>query len=305
MGKCLSDTPSTNIVQQNQKNTKINESIPLISTVKKEDHQMVLMLLIDSVPKQIQQVTISKTATVADLKQLVSKTTNIRLNNFKLSIQSLQKPLQKNNLYLLDYGIMNDSWILVQSAVVHESITLHAGFRKIPFQYLSLINYNTIDYNARKVRNHFEHNMAAYNGKIIEMYRIEKNKEFNINKFNHILNTKKSKQFRWLYHGTAFKHLDNIIRNGFDYRCNKRSAYGTGTYFAGDPKTSSQYCQRYDNKNAFYCMFACRTFIGESVKGNNGKSWKKSDGTQYDSFVDNVKNPNIYAIKEYYQSIPE
>lgn len=58
------------------------------------------------------------------------------------------------------------------------------------------------------------------------------------------------------FHGTKYECVSNICSIGFKKEYNTVSAYGTGTYFARDAKTSFSYMKSKDGLGVSYMIYA-------------------------------------------------
>eukprot|EP01084_Bolivina_argentea_P282886 484348_1 len=109
-----------------------------------------------------------------------------------------------------------------------------------------------------------------------------------------------------LYHGTSTDVMIKIVIEGFRKEFNTTAQYGNGTYFARDARYSDGYAKT-DN-NGMRKMFQCKVLAGQSAQGDrkyNLKNWpKKSNGLIFDSLVDNIVNPEVFAIHENVRAYP-
>eukprot|EP01084_Bolivina_argentea_P185481 319854_1 len=100
--------------------------------------------------------------------------------------------------------------------------------------------------------------------------------------------------------------LNKILKNGFDRSYNKVGKYGKGSYFAVESQYSVKhnYCGK-DINNVYFILF-CRVFIGHFTKGKQDMKTIpiKPNGEEYDSLVDNVKNPKIFVSWRDWYAIP-
>ena len=110
-----------------------------------------------------------------------------------------------------------------------------------------------------------------------------------------------------VYIGTTFENVSKIINTGFNRDYNITSVYGKGTYFSNQAKIAAQYCTTYDDRNV-YAMLACRVYVGDSTVGSyymkKSELYKEDKVTQYDSLVNNTKNPSIFVINRDYHAVP-
>ena len=124
-----------------------------------------------------------------------------------------------------------------------------------------------------------------------------------------------------LFHGTSSSVVENILRQGFDFRLAGKhgSAHGSGVNFARDSSYSLGYVNRdhrnnnsgNGNGNGNICMFLARVFVGRSAKSiANARRPPPIDprdpaGELYDSTVNSVSNPSIHVIYDNAQAYPE
>lgn len=97
-------------------------------------------------------------------------------------------------------------------------------------------------------------------------------------------------QEKRLFHGTSYKNIDSIARNGFQTAYNARSAFGKGTYFATDASYSREYTNL-DQEHISY-MFLCDVLVGNCVYVSGGRA---IDTKIYDNGVNNLEDPTIYV----------
>lgn len=71
-----------------------------------------------------------------------------------------------------------------------------------------------------------------------------------------------------LFHGTTEDAKCEIIKNGFDPKKNKNSAYGKGTYFHKEAMYSKDYCKPNNSIMTLSFMFICNVLIGKSKIGS-------------------------------------
>ena len=115
---------------------------------------------------------------------------------------------------------------------------------------------------------------------------------------------------RVLFHGTSFANIAKIVNNGFNRDFNRHHLYGKGTYFSSLASESAKYCSNDDEEDENkFVMLVCKVIIGEYTLGSpqmDGASipYKADKKTQYESCVNNVKNPTIFVINRDYHAIP-
>ncbi|XP_041364219.1 protein mono-ADP-ribosyltransferase PARP12-like, partial [Gigantopelta aegis] len=113
---------------------------------------------------------------------------------------------------------------------------------------------------------------------------------------------------RQLFHGTHVDNIEAICHQGFDFRfCGKAvgTLHGKGSYFSTEAGYSDSYTVNCGK------MFIALTLVGDFSKGNQSfvrpppKIDSEPHGDLFDSCVDNVKNPKIFAIFDLYQVYPQ
>ncbi len=104
-----------------------------------------------------------------------------------------------------------------------------------------------------------------------------------------------------LFHGTTEKAVNNIIAGGFDPEYNTVSAYGIGTYFSAEAKTSSTYAR--DKKEELQFMFLADVIDGlRTTTAAN----QKTDTEKYDLSVSSAAPlPHICCTPYRYGAIPK
>lgn len=93
-----------------------------------------------------------------------------------------------------------------------------------------------------------------------------------------------------LFHGTTEDAARQIIFNHFDPVYKKVCAYGNGLYFSTRAEYSKSYSKMNRDQLAF--MFVCDIAVGKVAQGQSGKNIPKG----YDSFTDNIRNPDMYIV---------
>ena len=148
-----------------------------------------------------------------------------------------------------------------------------------------------------------------YDFKIKYVFKIEKNHQQNMNIYDAVLNTKNNKgKEDILFHGTSFDNIKKIMNAGFNRDYNIKSLYGKGTYFSNKSKIAAKYCNGIKAFGNIYAMLACKVYIGESTIGkanmNESELYMNDKVTQYDSLVNNLRNPAIFVINRDYHAVP-
>jgi len=105
-----------------------------------------------------------------------------------------------------------------------------------------------------------------------------------------------------VWHGTDINNIDDIVKNGFDFRLARESgALGSGIYFAASACTSLSYI-----KNG-YRMLLCRTVLGKTTQGHRNlrRPPEKSRGCLYDAVEGCLGTDAMFCIFDNHQSYPE
>ncbi|XP_033107607.1 protein mono-ADP-ribosyltransferase PARP11-like [Anneissia japonica] len=117
---------------------------------------------------------------------------------------------------------------------------------------------------------------------------------------------------RQLFHGTKEENVEDICRDGFDFRLSGTrhgAAYGQGAYFARKAKYSNDYAEA--NICNMKKMFVARALVGVYTLGTRDmrrppyKDLLDRTKGMYDTCVDNISNPNIFVIFDNHQVYPE
>ena len=122
-------------------------------------------------------------------------------------------------------------------------------------------------------------------------------------------NAHKELEIKWLFHGTTAKTVAKIIKQGFNRVFAGRNAtkYGKGAYFA----RKSAYAERYaePDKYGIRRMFLCRVAVGDWCMGKRDQLTPDSKPGKtnelFDSTVDDIVNPSIFAVYHDTQAYPE
>eukprot|EP00931_Biecheleriopsis_adriatica_P053250 TRINITY_DN31140_c0_g1_i1.p1 TRINITY_DN31140_c0_g1~~TRINITY_DN31140_c0_g1_i1.p1 ORF type:complete len:796 (+),score=114.36 TRINITY_DN31140_c0_g1_i1:82-2469(+) len=114
-----------------------------------------------------------------------------------------------------------------------------------------------------------------------------------------------------LWHGTSWACVSKILRHGFNRSFAGRhgTLLGVATYFSNDLAYSQRFCDRRSAGRATtQVVLLARVLVGKYCKG-----WNKcieppvrdvASGARYDSTVDDVDNPKIFAVFRDFQAIP-
>ena len=121
---------------------------------------------------------------------------------------------------------------------------------------------------------------------------------------------------KMLFYGTSENDvIASIYKTNLDFRFYEFGNYGRGIYFARDAK----YCNDYTIDSSKIIpppdtmrhMFYCRVIVGDYVKGSKNmkrppyRNEKDPDWGVFDSLVDSMMQPTIFAISEDYRYYPE
>jgi len=113
---------------------------------------------------------------------------------------------------------------------------------------------------------------------------------------------------RFLWHGTAWDSVANIVHNGFNraYAFGGRhgAKLGRGSYFAEDPNYALRFCGKGVVSRA---LFLAGVLPGKFTRGEDGliePPAMDASGLRFDSTVDNVTNPRVFCIFKDFQALP-
>lgn len=113
---------------------------------------------------------------------------------------------------------------------------------------------------------------------------------------------------KYLWHGSDYATTNLIIANGFDRSYSTVDAYGKGNYFARDSSYSAtgRYCP--EHSDGYKYILLCKVIVGDSVQVPSGCGEQtitlQSDGSEYDTHVDNSDDPAIYVTWRDYTAVP-
>lgn len=117
---------------------------------------------------------------------------------------------------------------------------------------------------------------------------------------------------RQLFHGTSHTNIRSICKENFDWRLYgdvTGNKYGEGAYFARDASFSHCYCN--DDEDGIRYVFIAKVLVGSYTKGEKNyrrpppKNPDDPDSDRYDSCVDRVDNPQVFAMFDVDQFYPE
>lgn len=106
-----------------------------------------------------------------------------------------------------------------------------------------------------------------------------------------------------LYHGTKADNIEEICEYNFDWRLsgsNKGTLLGYGVYFSKHAWKSDYFTTYKSSDKSVKYMFVAHVIVGKICVGN--KDYKRPpkysaySNEYYDSCVDNLNNPLVYAI---------
>ncbi|XP_065129429.1 protein mono-ADP-ribosyltransferase PARP12-like [Paramisgurnus dabryanus] len=109
---------------------------------------------------------------------------------------------------------------------------------------------------------------------------------------------------RLLFQATKFSLVDFVCQQNFDIEMSDTTVYGKGIYFSKD----AQSCHMKTDECGASLMFVCRVLLGHYTRGDSRyhrPPSKKTAGDQYDSCVDNLREPSVFVLFEKSQIYPE
>lgn len=116
---------------------------------------------------------------------------------------------------------------------------------------------------------------------------------------------------RLLWHGTQWSCVLQILRDGFNRSFAGRNGMrlGAATYFSTSLQYSQRFCDaRGAGKNGTKVAFVAQVLVGRYCKGSNTDVeppiQDAVSGERYDSTVDSVEQPTIFAIFRDFQALP-
>lgn len=116
---------------------------------------------------------------------------------------------------------------------------------------------------------------------------------------------------RDLWHGTSWAILAKILRHGFNRSFAGRhgTLLGVATYFSTDLSYSQRFCDRRGGgKDGTKAVLLSRVLVGRYCKGSPSDVeppiLDMCSGERYDSTVDNVDHPSIFAVFRDFQAVP-
>jgi len=116
---------------------------------------------------------------------------------------------------------------------------------------------------------------------------------------------------RDLWHGTSWATVPQILQHGFNRSLAGRhgTLLGAGTYFSADLAYSSRFCDRGGGgKDKTKIVLLARVIVGRYTKGAckdvEPPVYDIMTGERYDSTVDNVDAPTMFAVFRDFQALP-
>lgn len=118
-------------------------------------------------------------------------------------------------------------------------------------------------------------------------------------------------EWKWLYHGTSENLVSKVAQQGFNRSytgtTSGRAVWGKGCYFALNASYSMSTTYSTPNADGLQHIFACRVVVGEYCKGREGllAPPSRSGDINFDSTVDDVRQPQIFVTYNDAQAYPE
>ncbi|XP_016101155.1 uncharacterized protein [Sinocyclocheilus grahami] len=118
--------------------------------------------------------------------------------------------------------------------------------------------------------------------------------------------TNKQEKFgdRLLFHATESSLVEAACLRNVDFETSDTAAYGQGIYLSKD----ARYWIEREDGCATRLMFACRVLVGYYTRGAarfRHPPAKNTDGSLYDSCVDNPRDPSVFVVFDRCQIYPE
>lgn len=104
-----------------------------------------------------------------------------------------------------------------------------------------------------------------------------------------------------VYHGTKKQYIEPILQNNFRPDLGKTQAYGKGTYFAKNFGYSWSYSDGETKDDPMSYIFICTILPGKMCIGSSDRLCPLG----YNSQVDSITSPSIYAIPTAEQILPQ
>lgn len=114
-----------------------------------------------------------------------------------------------------------------------------------------------------------------------------------------------------LWHGTAWEAVPNIVQHGFNrsFAGKHGTKLGQATYFSTDLSYSNRFCDRGGGgRDGTKVAILAQVLVGDFCKGESSHVEpplkNPQTGERFDSTVDDVENPKIFAIFKDFQVMP-
>lgn len=114
---------------------------------------------------------------------------------------------------------------------------------------------------------------------------------------------------RDLWHGTSWSFVPKILKQGFNRSFAGRhgTLLGHATYFSSDPRCSLRFCDKGGGQHGTKALILSRVLVGRYCKGSPSDVEPpvcNDDGDRYDTTVDSMESPSIFAVFRDFQAIP-
>ncbi|XP_033127963.1 protein mono-ADP-ribosyltransferase PARP12-like [Anneissia japonica] len=179
-------------------------------------------------------------------------------------------------------------------------------FHRRPWTYntesyqLEELDSDSQEYN--RIKDSFQATLP--NGDITKIERVQnRHLRAKFNRQNEYMRRTFNNAEHQLFHGTTRQNAEDICRNNFNIEFSGRrngAAYGRGAYFASTAGYSDNYAtaDRWNHKR----MFLARVLAGNYTVG---ESYMRRPPHNYDSCVNDTRNPTIFVISNNDQIYPE
>lgn len=114
-----------------------------------------------------------------------------------------------------------------------------------------------------------------------------------------------------LWHGTSWANVPEILQHGFNRSFAGRhgTMLGVATYFSNELAYSQRFCDRHGaGADATKVMIRARVLVGNYCKGASEciepPVMEAATGIKYDSTVDSIDRPKIFAVFKDFQAVP-
>ncbi|CAE7722715.1 Parp10 [Symbiodinium sp. CCMP2456] len=114
---------------------------------------------------------------------------------------------------------------------------------------------------------------------------------------------------RDLWHGTSWSFVPKILKQGFNRSFAGRhgTLLGHATYFSSDPRYSLRFCDKGGGQHGTKVLILSRVLVGRYCKGSPSDVEPpvcNDDGDRYDTTVDSMESPSIFAVFRDFQAVP-